>query len=274
MMQFLIQKIGGKVTFDFGFELIQAIEYNNWKYQNRNMQYAYGTIEELVDTLQVIGSDFIPVGSIEFVMEYARQLFPGKDITPLFKPLNVPRKFLRSPDSAWCLEGTVESVYEELLREGLDTERLFVKSMERLKDERNGLFPSGLPILDKFSLGETVQVRRELNIKSEWRCFVTGDELLGCQWYSGDFLEFPDRGEVRRLVDDWIGTRCYGAYPTTGTLDLAVIVDFDQVPSTRLIVLEAHEFYSCGLYGFSDYSKLPYMFYRAWKTILDRGNSL
>jgi hypothetical protein len=28
--------------------------------------------------------------------------------------------------------------------------------------------------------------------------------------------------------------------------------------------MEAHEFVSCGLYGFSDYQKLPLMLKRAW----------
>ena len=101
------------------------------------------------------------------------------------------------------------------------------------------------------------------------------DELVGCQWYSGDFLEFPGRTRIRELVDQWVGPRSLGGYGKTGTLDLAVTLDFNRpgAQSTPTVVMEAHDFYSCGLYGFSDYQKLPGMFSRGWREITSRVRS-
>lgn len=48
----------------------------------------------------------------------------------------------------------------------------------------------------------------------------------------------------------------YKEAPIAYTLDVAITDKGDTV------VLEVHDFFSCGLYGFNDYRKLPYMLHR------------
>ena len=47
----------------------------------------------------------------------------------------------------------------------------------------------------------------------------------------------------------------------------AYTLDFSISKEHGTFVLEAHRFYSCGLYGFSDYQILPWMFIRTWNGI-------
>ena len=185
------------------------------------------------------------------------------------KPLNVPSVFVGKAESEYVLQGKVEDIYEKLQEKDLDVNPIYVKSMKTIKSPINGRYGNALALLDlQLDSDEEIQVRKELNILSEWRCFLYNSELVGCQWYSGDFLEFPKRSDVRALTDMWIGTRgYYTGYGLTGTLDIAVTLDFNKDKSISLVVLEAHEFYSCGLYGFSDYNKLPNMLNRAWNEV-------
>ena len=46
----------------------------------------------------------------------------------------------------------------------------------------------------------------------------------------------------------------YKSQPVAFTLDVAVDGDDNTV------VIEVHDFFSCGLYGFSEYKILPFMF--------------
>ena len=55
------------------------------------------------------------------------------------------------------------------------------------------------------------------------------------------------------------------------TMDFAVIKNKEGVVMT--VVMEAHEFISCGLYGFSDYQKLPLMLKRAWDYVKSTSQS-
>lgn len=43
---------------------------------------------------------------------------------------------------------------------------------------------------------------------------------------------------------------------------------FLDVGNSGTFVIECHDFFSCGLYGFADYSKLPHMFYKTFKEII------
>lgn len=55
--------------------------------------------------------------------------------------------------------------------------------------------------------------------------------------------------------------------PIAYTLDVGIhFVDNNLVTS----LIEVHDFFSCGLYGFDDKDKLPFMFYRWFKEYTEK----
>ncbi|MNY01093.1 hypothetical protein D3C86_1336070 [compost metagenome] len=63
---------------------------------------------------------------------------------------------------------------------------------------------------------------------------------------------FPDV----KLINDMIST--YNDCPPAYTLDIGMNEDIGS------FIIEVHNFYSCGLYGFNDWKILPQMFLRSF----------
>ena len=234
-MKFIIQTIDNKVTLDFCFELERALEY--WTWRGEPFTLAYTSLEDLSPSDY---PDYVPVGTIEFV-----KAFSGFDL----KPINIPAPLLAN--DSWTGGAWVGRV-SELPDRFKGVHPLYVKSTVSLKSDVNGIV-SDLTTLDP---NQDYQFRLPLNVLSEWRCFVSQGEIIACQPYSGDPLVFPEAFKMKRAVKV-SGIEC-PAY----TMDFAVIKNKDGMIMT--VVMEAHELISCGLYGFSDYQKLPLMLKRAW----------
>ena len=66
------------------------------------------------------------------------------------------------------------------------------------------------------------------------------------------FTLFPD---VRRIKDMINTYTLYNQSPIAYTLDIGI-------NDKGTFIIEIHDFFSCGLYGFANHSKLPFMFYR------------
>ena len=92
-------------------------------------------------------------------------------------------------------------------------------------------------------------------ISDEWRYFVYDGKVVGMKCYVSDDImnpKVPDKGWVL----DKIKRIDLPAY----TLDVATSNNSNtKTPK----IVEVHDFFSCGLYGFDDYNLLPYMFYRS-----------
>jgi len=248
----MIQTIDKQVTHDFSFHLIEAIKYNNW-YQNEKV-YDYF----LQDTYYLpLDSDnepykedvegIIPVGSVVFVLEYLKRYHNISNIKPLNIPINLRNKHFAKR------EIVAVNNYEEPLQK-----KWFVKSNDKIKGFTDILnIGSSLP-KGNFILSELI------NIQSEWRAFVYNDKLVGLQNYSGDFTMFPDIKFIEEAIianNHW-NDEMNSAY----TLDVG-INDKDGT-----FIIELHDFFSCSLYGMSDYRILPKMFIATWnKLILNRG---
>ena len=74
-------------------------------------------------------------------------------------------------------------------------------------------------------------------------------EIVGLQNYAGDFMSFPDTYKIQQMIDAYIKAQI--AY----TLDVGIF-------GNDTFVIEVHDFFSCGLYGFSNHNILPFMFSR------------
>lgn len=247
MMKFIIQTINERVTLDFCFELERAQEYWNWRKEPFSITYM--SLEELQSKRDVLDPDWIPVGTIEFV-----KAFSGLTI----KPINVPIPLLENDTwtgGAWV--GKVGDLPEKFKA----AMPLYVKSTVSLKDDINGLVTD----LTTLNPNQDYQFRLPLDVLSEWRCFVWGGEIIACQPYSGDPLIFPEPFKMKRAI------KLSGLTCPAITMDFAVIKNKEGVVMT--VVMEAHEFISCGLYGFSDYQKLPLMLKRAWDHVKSTSQS-
>ncbi|SRR6266403_2969011 len=222
-MKFLIQTIDNQIVHDFAFTLIEAIRFHKWK--GTNYEYI------LSDTISEL--DCIPIGSVEFVSEYIKKYY-NIDIIPI----NVPYELMlnRELTGRYIYNGDQDYTFDK---------RKFVKSNDKIKSftdiiEPNTKLPEG-----KYQFSELIQ------IESEYRCFVYQNKLVGIKNYSGDFTIFPNIHSINKMIESFKKLA-----PIAYTLDVGIL-DNDNT-----VVIEVHDFFSCGLYGFNDLRILPLMFIR------------
>lgn len=221
MKPFLIQTFNKEITHDFSFTLIEAIKYKNWYEDNDIYKYVLSDI--------LFEGDYIPIGSVEFVHNYISSNY---NISPP-KPINIPEelfkeKFLRRE----CFIKYASGI----------SGNWFVKSLDKIKgftDEVDSDFT-------ELEAGNYL-ISEVIDIKSEWRAFVFKNELVGLQNYIGDFTLFPDINNIKDMIKE------YKSSPIAYTLDIGIC-------DRGTLILECHNFYSCGFYGFSDLNIIPNMF--------------
>ena len=213
-MKFLIQTIDNKVKHDFSFALIEACEYQNWYTKSNDYKCFYTDIEDL----EYI-PNFIPIGSVEFVSKYL------KFFDKIPKPINIPNELL----FVYYLGREIKFGNKK----DINKFPCFVKSDTKIKkftEIINNL--EIVPEEDKYLISDI------LNIDSEWRCFIYENKLVGLQNYSGDFTLFPNIEKIKEMIIE------YKSSPIAYTLDIAI-------NESGTFLIEVHDFFSCGLYGFN-----------------------
>lgn len=221
-MRFLIQTNNKKITDDFSFVLIQALNYQNWYNPNNHHEYR--------ETDSRFYPKYTPVGSVEFVQGYIEH-YHGKTV----RPMNIPEE-LFTPE---FLQRNMSVVKTDFV-----AGKQFVKSNTRFKSFTEICEDRFIPY-DEYLFSDVVE------FKSEWRCFVYQKQLVGLHYYAGDFTVFPCVPTILNMI------HAFKSAPVAYTLDVGVIKD--------TVLVECHDFFSCGLYGFNDYKILPQMFQR-WFT--------
>lgn len=221
-MKFLIEahEVFGHLVpaHDFGYSYLEVADYHNWTTQSRCDDVLF--LENTQFPQECLTKDCIPVGSLDFCLAWYRQM--GVYSIP---PLNIP-EFLEPLVKRWIFRGNFTAT------EG----RCFGKSMITIKSDRNGWYT-------EYHDSEPMQFTNEVkNICSEWRLFVCNGKILGMKCYTGQAYSPPDIGYCNAVVDVVYkhgGLRAY-------TLDVMVLKD------GVTDILELHDFFACGLYGFSD----------------------
>lgn len=170
--------------------------------------------------------NYIPIGSVEFVCKY---LFDYYGLIP--KPKNIPVELI---DKKWTGRTIINGTEKDIIGEK------FVKSNDRIKSFAE---------ICKTAPKGNYQISDLINIESEWRAFIYKGELVGLQNYSGEFDIFPNVDKIKDMIN------VYKSQPIAFTLDVAI-------SNNDTVVIEVHDFFSCGLYGFSDHKILPFMFSR------------
>lgn len=170
--------------------------------------------------------NMIPIGSVEFVVSYIEKYY---NKTP--KPLNIPLELM---DIRFTGRKVINGTNNNI------SSKMFVKSNDKIK-----YFTE---ITDTAPVGN-YQISEIVDFQSEYRCFIYKNELVGVKHYCGDFTLFPDIIKIREMIKKYVTS------PISYTLDVGISND-------DTLIIECHDFFSCGLYGFNDYTVLPYMFSR------------
>jgi len=238
MALFILESKNGRVLHDFSFHMLEATSWINWLNMENLHECALSDVEN--SFTKRFGDSGIPVGSIEFVLDYYKRNY---GITGIM-PINIPKELQTDRFLKRKLYRDREEVPEG--------EKVFVKSLREFKGFTD--------IVDKKDIPEGEYLISEVvELESEWRGFIMDGELLDMRSYAGNFKVQPDYNIVDEMIES------YESSPRAYTLDLGVTSCGDTV------IIEAHEFFSCGLYGFHDYRKLIRMNIAQHLEMIKRG---
>jgi len=255
-MRFLIQKIDREVRHDFSFTLLESIRFQTWLTQDPNaitVKYVNCKANDGVWFFKPFHEHYVPVGSVEFVLSWMKRF----DV-PTPKPINVPEELF-----GFSNRQISNGNYMDF--ENVIGGKYFVKSNSEIKGYCE-VIELQLPAMLPIPAGE-YQVSEYIDIESEWRCFVYQGQLVGLQNYSGVFSMFPDIKTILYMIHE------YKSAPIAYTLDVGVrpIVEVDGSTFNQTFVIECHDFFSCGLYGFAEHKIYPYMLYRWFHEYLNKN---
>ena len=241
-MKFLIQKIDKEIRHDFSFTLLESIRYHNWLENSVEMKSKFIDYINKYDIKEWRFKDYhnnyIPVGSVEFVLAYMEHFQ-----IPQPKPMNVPNELI--PYANRYILNCNHIDLEDII-----LHKYFLKSADKIKGTA-GIFHKGEVEIPAGNY----QLSPVIDIESEWRCFIYKGQLVGMQNYSGDFTVFPHVNKINEMID------AFKSAPIAYTLDVGIKKSkFFDINNT--FVIECHDFFSCGLYGFADHKIYPHMLQR------------
>lgn len=255
-MKFLIQKIDGEVRHDFSLTLLESIRFKNWLNRNRDssIKVKYlNTHEDDSFNFKSFHSKYIPIGSVEFVSAHLNAFY---GLYP--KPINIPKELFTEAGRP-IFNGTNEDVKKI---KNISNTDWFIKSNDKIKGYTELIKNENIRSL-KLPKGN-YQFSESITIDSEWRAFVYKGKLVGLQNYSGIFTVFPNVLTIKHFITH------YKSAPIAYTLDVSV----EEFNHFKTDIIEVHDFFSCGLYGFANHAILPNMFYRWYLEFLNKNNVL
>lgn len=236
---------------EVGYQVIEACDYYNW-YNNcdeavaelytpdKRGKHIHGKVyAELYKDI------VIPVGTIEWVEKFLKKAI---------RPINIPKElnkesFLQRKVGIGCIS--------DIIRFMGTNDRVFVKSNTRCKSMiAQVLSNKELDTLDdstEYFFSEDISDI----IDSEWRVFVQRGNILDCRMYLGDwYSDKPDKNIIENMV------KSYKNCPPAYTLDVANIKTEKGI---QTVLIEVHNFISCGLYGFNNKTRLLSMLSSSYK---------
>ena len=248
----------------YGYTAIEAIEYQNWRQREKVYDYVLNndmgfTSHGKAGAPEAIEYDYlsknhIPVGSAEYTLAWLSLMGCGE-----VRPLNIPKE-MRSYLSRECVTTSELSGY---------TGEWMVKDAIVIKSDSNGFMKLPREVHGNYFMTQWID-----DVISEWRLFVFNKEIVGMRCYSGNEWVTPDKAYCERVVSSYS--------KKTYTLDVMVYPNRNKPMESnihndwmhRLLItdiVEVHDFFACGLYGFEDYKNLPRMWSAAIDDLLGRG---
>lgn len=230
-MKFLLQTVNGRISDVEVFNVYDLVIHSK-----RLHEYALMDYKGLLDTV-VDYSDWIPIGSLEFVGTWLKKY---KGIETM-KPIEVP-EVLRE-------EKYLGRSYDIISFDDLELDGYkFIKDVDKLKQLS---FIGNLGNLDKNDenvfVSQNYLISNVVEIMSEFRVFVSDMSIKAIQFYDGDCTVFPNISLLREMIGKYyfVNDR-----PKSYTMDIAVL------KNGRTVILEVHPVVSVGTYGYCDYELL------------------
>ncbi len=225
-MKYLLQTVNGEIKDVEVFNLKKLID------ERGRLYFHEYRLSDKADGKDLEG--YIPVGTLDFVEDYLKAYYGIEHINPIEIP-----KEMRNKDY-------VGRYYKILRKEDLPNRGFsFIKDVSKLK-----VYAGLMAISDytrDFLTGEVYQISDAITFISEYRVFVLNGEVQAIQHYRDDVLVFPDVNVIKQIINDYIAIE--------GSAK-AFTVDVGIDDKGRTLLIEIHNFNSCGTYGFYEMSLL------------------
>lgn len=219
------------------------IQFHNWFY-GENIKGYFSDVantDRVSDTLQdyymgnsrvVKSTNIIPVGGLNFVSAYL-----GKHIKPI-DISRVDRKFTGR-------EIQILS-YDEMITYLDRNGPRFIKSATKCKEFPAGkYYKNSIESIEKsinyLHKSHRFMVSELIHLLAEWRLFIHKGKILDCKQYMGSWESRFDEAFVKEMV---------ASIPKSIIPYTSYTVDIGLTDTNSTVLIEAHNFISCGLYGF------------------------
>lgn len=217
--------------------------------------YAMATLEAVDNSVANV-KDVVPVGSLEFC-----QAVSEAQRGPVIGAMNIPvplrsEEFIgRNVFDTADLTGLRQllRLSEPMLVKPGDTPKRF--DAVSVTETSAGICLANVD--GPFFASELLQE----DILAEWRVFFSRGRIVSARPYTLPVWKAPDLEFTEEAIFAWSQS---GTMPAAGTLDIAIL------ESGRNVVIEAHQFIACALYGFEGEDVLR-MLSDAWRWHLSIG---
>jgi len=221
-MLFYIDTIHGIPEYDFEYETVNAVKYLQWMYPNDQASYITSLSE-----MSLPSEQYAPVGSIEFVCKWTEDVHKKK-----LMPINIPPALFREK----YLKRHVYFGIEQDAKIGY-----FAKQLNVFKGITQ-VVNAPITTVGMYIFSEIIE------IVSEWRVFVHHNDIQDIKPYCTDYRSvakgFPPIDGIKQMIEDFRKDA-----PIAYTLDIAL--KHGKSLALEMALLEVHDFFSCGLYGFA-----------------------
>lgn len=204
--------------------------------------------------------EIIPVGSIDFVSKYLKNVHNIQKMNPIEVPNELRLdKFLGRKYKIVKAEDIPKEGYYFLkdvseLKNFTYSGKMEYFFYDEIFDKPKSKFDTRLH-LNKNHLFEVSEV---VNILSEYRVCILQDKIQGIQFYNGDPTIMPSPDEIKKIKEMVLRYTLNKSRPGAYALDVAIIKSNNNI-GRDLIILESCPFTSLGTYGLVG-SFLPQMY--------------
>lgn len=238
-MRVYIEKVDGMFTDDWVFAAYLGAN-------KLGMEIVYFSPDEVS---RIPKNQFV-VGDIDTTIKYF-----NKTGIKVPSPLNIPFDIEK-----YAKRDTLIVYLHELLDSPINFKfPLFMKPHDTLKGCPSGVLTKGdnnmrALFADVENKNQLIRINPVIPMVTEYRTFVHKKEIVGLEWYQGDFTIFPDVSIIKKMIEE------YTSAPIAYTLDVAV------TDKGETILIECNDAWAIGNYGLEGKTYIRMLIDR-WKEI-------
>ena len=193
--------------------------------------------------LKNINKNDIIIGCIE-----STEYFFKNNYNFIPKPITYPKCL------SVYLDRNIKSMYYSKLKQLINKNKIqfpiFIKPKNKLKAFTGGVYKNitDFNYIENYDVKDIsnleVYISDVIDIKSEYRCFVYKNKLVGIQHYSGDFKSFLNNNNLKKIFK--IIKDFKDVSPISYTLDIGKTIN------SQIELIEINDFWAIGSYGFDN----------------------